>query len=79
MVTKTLTITEDAYTLLKGHKLENESFSQEIVRVFSKKKTLKDYFGILTKEEGKGMIEDLMKIKKRNIALLNKRVKEQLS
>lgn len=50
MVTKTLTITEGTYDLLKTHKREGESFSQEITRVFAKEQTriaLKDFFGIL--------------------------------
>ena len=37
MGTKTLTIIEDAYNLLFDNKMENESFSEEIRRVLSKK------------------------------------------
>lgn len=74
MVTKTLTIMEDAYRILLDNKLENESFSGEIRRIFSKKKTkkLKDFFGIISTEEGEEMIKDLEKIKKKNIEILNK-------
>ncbi len=74
MVKKTLTIMEDAYRILLDNKLENESFSGEIRRIFSKKKTkkLKDFFGIISTEEGEEMIKDLEKIKKKNIEILNK-------
>lgn len=76
MVTKTLTITEDAYGLLKNNKLESESFSEEIKRLLSpgKKRNLSDYFGILSEEEG-AKIELALK-KKRAINL--KHVKGRL-
>jgi predicted CopG family antitoxin len=78
MATKTLTITEDAYNLLKGRKLENESFSQEITRLLTekKKKNLVDFFGILTKEEGKGMKEFFEKRREINWELKKKRFKQ---
>lgn len=63
MATKTLTITEDAYRLLADRKQENESFSQEIKRILTRKpkKNLMDYFGIISKEEGNKMLEELKK------------------
>lgn len=70
MVAKTITITEDSYRLLVDNKLENESFSEEIKRILSKKRTkkLEDFFGILAKELGADkMQEDLEKIKIINI------------
>jgi len=77
MATKTLTITEDAYNLLTDRKMDNESFSEEIKRVFSKKNTrrLSDFFGILSNEEGKAMLSDLEKIRSRNIDLISERIK----
>jgi predicted CopG family antitoxin len=66
MATKTLTITEDAYNLLKSDKLESESFSQLVTRHFGKKKfNLMDYFGILSIQERdniKKFLEDKRKI-----------------
>ena len=74
MATKTLTIMEDVYDLLVANKRENESFSDELRRILSKKRTkLNDVFGILTKEEGEGMIEDLMKRKLEQIRLQEKK------
>ena len=63
MATKTLTITEDAYGLLKSFKLEDESFSEEIMRVLSPgKRKLSDFWGILSEETAdkieKGIVED---------------------
>lgn len=37
MATKTLTVTEDAYELLKKNKLDSESFSDEIERLFGRR------------------------------------------
>ena len=76
MATKTLTITEDAYDLLAQNKLENESFSQEIRRVLAKrqKKSLLDFFGILSKEEGQELIDDLEKIRNFNLKSLKERM-----
>lgn len=63
MVTKTLTIMEDAYNLLLNHKHIDESFSEEIRRLFAnkKKRSLTEFFGILSNEEGKIMLKDLEK------------------
>jgi len=77
MTTKTLTIMKDAYDLLLDNKLKNESFSEEIRRIVSKKKSKKliDYFGILTNEEGETMLKDLEKSRRIDIELEKKRIK----
>ena len=51
MATKTLTITEDAYEMLKARKEANESFSEVIKRIAGKK-SFSSFFNILTPEEG---------------------------
>ena len=78
MATKTVTITEDAYTILKNKKMKDESFSEEITRLLSnkRKKSLMDFFGILSNEEGEGMLNDLKAIKEMNIKLLKERYKD---
>jgi len=80
MATKTLTITEDAYTILKNNKMKDESFSQEITRLLSnkRKKSLMDFFGILSNEEGEGMLEALEEKRKINIQLMKERYKHFL-
>lgn len=79
MVTKTLTITEEAYNVLKGNKLREESFSQGIIRLLKqkKKKKLLDFFGIISEEEGATMLEDFESIKQQNIRLLKERLKNE--
>ncbi len=76
MTTKTLTIMEDAYNLLADNKLEDESFSEEIRRVFSTKKAkkLSDFFGILSEKEGEEMLKDLRRIKSEEIKLTKKKL-----
>ena len=76
MTTKTITIMDDAYRLLADNKLEDESFSEEIRRVLSKKKTkkLSDFFGILSKETGESMIRDLKRIRKEQMKLTKERL-----
>ncbi len=51
MAVKTITVTTDAYDALKELKGEHESFSETILRV-AKKKSLWDFVGVLTREEG---------------------------
>ncbi|MBI4149532.1 antitoxin VapB family protein [Candidatus Woesearchaeota archaeon] len=66
MVTKTPTIMEDVYDLLRKNKRENESFSEEIRRVLAGrgKKSLMEFFGILGKEAGNKMMQNYKKIRK---------------
>jgi predicted CopG family antitoxin len=45
MTTKTITITEKAYSLLKQKKRKNESFSDVIIKHFSEKQSILDLFG----------------------------------
>ncbi len=78
MVTKTLTITDDAYRILKLNKREGESFSQTIQRVLGAKKNegFKKLIGLLTPEEGDLLQKDLAMFKKMDIELQEKRFKE---
>ena len=57
MGTKTITIMDDAYELLKQEKAGNESFSDVIRKVVPKKKSIWDFVGILTEEEGEKLQE----------------------
>ena len=45
MATKTITIMEDAYALLKQEKTKDESFSDVIRKVIPKKKSIWDFAG----------------------------------
>ncbi len=72
MATKTLTITEEAYNLLAREKKGSESFSMEITRVMGGRRpnNLMKYFGILSEEEGEGMLKILKKKKVENAKIL---------
>ncbi len=78
MATKTLTITEDAYGLLKQYKTEEESFSEEIIRILSqkRKRNLSAFFGILSDKEGEAMQKDLETMHTANIAFLKEKLKQ---
>ncbi len=47
MVTKTITVTEEAYNAIKGMKRDDESFSELFKRIESKPLRVKDILGIL--------------------------------
>lgn len=70
MVTKTITIKEEAYLLLTRHKFPTESFSDEIIREFgSKKKSILEFAGILsdlTKEQREQFEESREQARKLN-------------
>ena len=50
MTTKTITIREEAYRVLKNLKLENESFSDTILRISKLFSNLKESWGKGTKD-----------------------------
>ena len=78
MATKTLTITENAYDILKSKKIEGESFSQEIQRLLGTKTkmNLKDVFGIIPHDVGGQIILNIKEARKRNAGLESKRFEE---
>ncbi len=48
MTTKTITVTEDAYELIKGLKRGEESFSNLFLRLGERKCTVNTFFGLLS-------------------------------
>tara|TARA_Y100000310_G_C20596542_1_gene770814 strand:+ start:212 stop:451 length:240 start_codon:yes stop_codon:yes gene_type:complete len=58
MGTKTISISDEAYTILKGLKSEGESFSRAIVRM-SGKRPLSSFYGILSESEGKELANNI--------------------
>ncbi len=66
MGTKTISIREDVYETLKSMKREDESISDAVERLITKKKEtdLADFFGVLKDSEVlKGLEEDMTKIR----------------
>jgi len=76
MATKTLTITEDAYNMLASNKMKDESFSEVLKRILSKRKTktINNFFGTISEKEGTDMLSDLEMIRRKNIEKLNERI-----
>jgi len=71
MATKTLTITEEAYNLLKNVKKDSESFTDAIVRV-TKKDALQKLVGILSNREAERMRKHIKDSRKK----MNERIKK---
>jgi len=77
MATKTISITEDAYERLASLRKGNESFSEIIGRI-TNKVNLRDFFGILSKEEGDRLEKSVKELRARSNNRLKKIRKELL-
>lgn len=75
MATKTISITEDAYNILKSKKEVSESFSEAIVRL-SGRKNLSSFFGVLGEKSGLELEKNIKIIRKKHAKLHLKRLKE---
>ena len=75
MASINISLKEEAYQRLEALKRPDESFSDEIRRILSqkRKKSLKDFFGILSEEEGEAMMKGLER--SRNMDMKLKRIK----
>lgn len=73
MATKTLTITEEAYNRLAKLKKGKESFSEVINRV-SSRHTLREIYGILSKEAGEQLEKNILENRRLHRELREKRL-----
>ena len=65
MATKTISISEDAYNILKSKKETNESFSDIIIKLLGKKK-LSSFYGILSDKSAKDFEYNIKESRKRH-------------
>ncbi len=77
MGTKTISISDEAYNILKARKGDSESFSKAIVRLSGKKK-LMDFFGVLSKETGERLSDEIDEMRKVHRKLHEKRLKNDI-
>lgn len=74
---KTITIMDDAYQLLKKTKNKDESFSDVIRKMYSKKNAdLSRHLGVLNKKEYTNLQKDLKKIREEMSKDIEKRFKK---
>ncbi len=76
MATKTISITEEAYSRLKNKKNENESFS-DVINKITKKVSLMELAGLLTKKEAEELEENI-KRSRRSSALRLENIRKEL-
>ncbi len=74
MATKTITLSEDSYEILKSWKKDSESFSETIRRIGGKKK-LTSFIGILSKETADKMQQEIKDSRKQHAKDREKRLK----
>lgn len=61
MAHKTITISEEAYNLLKGNKRDNESFTEVIKRILTTKRKKEELFEWLSSKEDLSELADSIK------------------
>jgi len=81
MATKTITIMEDAYELLKAEKTEKESFSDVIRKVIPKKKSIWDFAGAwsdVPDEKIEELHETIRKLRQKSTAGMLKKIERMM-
>jgi len=74
MATKTISVSTDAYDILKANKLPDESFTDVIKRIASKT-SMMSFFGILSKKEADELEKNVREGRKKTMMLHVKRMK----
>ncbi len=73
MATKTISVTEEAYNILKTKKEATESFSEVIVKLSGKKK-LSSFFGALSEESVSTLENEINEMRKVHRKAHSKRI-----
>ena len=76
MATKTISNTEEAYTILKSKKTVTESFSEAIIKL-SGKKNLSSFYGALSEESANALEESIKDARKSHLSSHKKRLLQQ--
>ncbi|MCF7871949.1 antitoxin VapB family protein [Candidatus Woesearchaeota archaeon] len=66
MTTKTITIMEDAYELLRKAKKDDESFSDVIRRIANKETNIEKFFGVWSDEFADLVEKSILELRERN-------------
>ncbi len=74
MATKNISITEEAYRRLAALRKGNESFSEIILEVTGKRK-ISDFIGILSKEAGKQLENNIKMLREKHRKETTERIK----
>ena len=77
MTTKTITVTKESYDILKSVKLEDESFSELVKRVFKPKFDVMSFAGIMSdmpEKEAEEIKESIRRMREHSSSLLRKRL-----
>ena len=77
MGTKTITVMDDAYDILSRNKMKDESFSDVIRRIGSKKGNLSKFIGILnvSNKEAENMKKEILELRKKDTEEFLEKVK----
>ena len=75
MAVKTITVTEEAYDVLRRSKIEGESFTDAILRTY-KKKSLREFIGILSKKQGDELAKNVSDFRKTQTIEFDARIKK---
>ncbi len=78
MGTKTISIMEDAYTLLVRNRIGDESFSEVIRRIFGKRKSIMEFAGVwknVADKEIEKMKKGIKELRKRSTKELMQKYK----
>ncbi len=75
MGTKTISITDEAYGIMKSRKDARESFSEAIIRL-SGKKRLSSFYGVLSKESANLLEKNIREMRKKHLTSHLRRVEK---
>lgn len=76
MTTKTISITEEVYSILNAKKNPSESFSEIIIRL-SGKKNLSDFYGALSKKSADDLESSIKETRKLHNRLHQQRIRNE--